>query len=98
MQVPLSHASLWVQAFPSVHAVPSGTGGFEHVPVAGSHVPAAWHWSAAVQVTGLLPAQVPLWQLSVCVHPSPSSHAVPSAAAGFEHVPVAGSQAPSSWH
>ena len=98
MQVPLSQASLCVQAFPSLHVVPSGRVGFEHIPVAGSHVPAAWHWSWAVHVTGLLPVQVPLSQVSVWVHAFPSVHAVPSGTGGFEHVPVAGSQVPSAWH
>ena len=36
-----------------VAAVPFGLAGFEQTPVAGLHVPAAWHWSGAVQVTGL---------------------------------------------
>ena len=98
MHVPLSHVSLWVQAFPSSHAVPSAFAGFEHVPVAGSHVPAAWHWSAALQTTGWLPAHVPLSHVSVCVQALPSSHAAPSGLTGFEHVPVAGSHVPASWH
>jgi hypothetical protein len=29
---------------------------------------------------------------------SPSGHAVPSGAVGFEHMPVAGSQTPPTWH
>jgi len=43
VQVPPWQVSLWVQAFPSLQAVPSGFAGFEQVPVAGSHVPASWH-------------------------------------------------------
>jgi hypothetical protein len=42
-QVPAWQVSLWVQALPSLHAVPFGFGGFEQAPVAGSHVPASWH-------------------------------------------------------
>src|SRR5438046_8519389 len=69
----------------------------EQLPVAGSHVPAGWHWSRAVQVTGL-PAQLPLWQVSVCVQALPSLHAVPSVAVGMEQLPVAGSHVPAVWH
>jgi hypothetical protein len=32
---------VWKQRFELVHAVPSVTGGFEHTPVAGLHVPTA---------------------------------------------------------
>ena len=39
-QVPAAHVSLLVQAFPSLHPVPLGAGGFEQVPVDASHVPA----------------------------------------------------------
>ena len=42
--------------------------------------------------------QVPAWQLSVCVHALPSLHAVPFAAFGFEHVPVAALHTPGTWH
>ena len=41
-----------------------GRFGFEQMPVAGLQVPATWHWSVAVQTTGLPPAQVPAWQVS----------------------------------
>jgi hypothetical protein len=33
--------------------------GLEHVPVDGLHVPAAWHWSSAVHVTGFDPEHTP---------------------------------------
>src|SRR5206468_13082254 len=98
VHAPAWHVSAGVHALPSLHAVPSGLAGFEHVPLAGSHVPAAWHWSAAVQTTGWLPVHVPLSHVSVCVHAFPSLHAVPSGLAGFEHVPVAGSHVPAAWH
>jgi hypothetical protein len=35
---------------------------------------------------------------SICVHALPSLHAVPSAAAGFEHAPLVGSHDPRAWH
>lgn len=62
-----------------------------------SHVPPAWQ-PVAVHVTGLLPMQTPLLHWSVWVHASPSSHAVPLLAAGFEHWPVVGLQVPATWH
>jgi len=98
VQTPVWHVSVCVQALASSHAVPFGAFGFEQAPVAGSHVPATWHWSLAVHVTGLEPVHVPAWQLSVCVHASPSLHAVPFGALGFEQLPVAGSQVPATWH
>ena len=97
-QLPPWQLSLCVQALPSLHAVPLAAAGFEHWTVAGSHVPASWHWSEAVQVTGLLPTQLPPWQLSLCVQALASLQAAPSAFAGSEQVPVAGSQVPASWH
>jgi hypothetical protein len=51
--------SVWVHAFPSEQAVPFGAVGFEQVPVPGLHVPATWHWSLALQVTGFEPVHVP---------------------------------------
>src|SRR5436309_4930705 len=47
---------------------------------------------------GLLPVHVPLTQRSVCVHELPSLQLVPSGAAGFEQVPLAGLQVPAAWH
>src|SRR4051794_35192762 len=91
-QLPAVHARPWP------HEVPSATGGFEQVPVAGLQVPALWHASLAVQVTRFAPVQAPAWQLSVWVHASPSLQVVPFAAAGFEHAPLVGSQAPAMWH
>src|SRR5206468_57888 len=70
----------------------------EHVPVVGLHAPATWHWSAAEHWTGLLPVQVPLWHVSVCVQALGSLHAVPSLAFGLEHVPVVGLHVPATWH
>jgi hypothetical protein len=98
VQLPFWHASLCVQALPSLQAVPFAATGFEHAPLDGSHVPTAWHWSLAVHVTGLEPAQVPFWQESTRVQALPSLHVVPFAATGFEHAPLDGSHVPATWH
>jgi hypothetical protein len=63
-----------VQALPSLHAVPSCAGGFEHAPVAGLHVPAEWHWSLGLHITWFDPVQTPPWQTSILVHALPSLH------------------------
>ena len=73
-QIPAWQASLLVQAFPSLHAIPSGAGGFEHAPVAGLHVPAEWHWSLGVHTSGFDPVQTPPWQTSLLVQALPSLH------------------------
>src|SRR5439155_64072 len=75
--------SVCVQALPSVQAAPSGFAGLEQRPVAGSQVPASWHWSVAAQVTGFVPVQTPPWPVSVCVQALPS---VPAAASSFSVV------------
>jgi hypothetical protein len=90
--------SVCVHAFPSLHGVPLTSAGFEHLPEVESHVPAEWHWSDALHVTGLDPTQVPDWHVSVCVHAFPSLHVVPFDAVGFEHVPVDVLQVPATWH
>ena len=66
-----------VQALLSLHVLPFALVGFEHVPVLVLQVPAVWHWSMAPHTTGLPPTQVPLWQVSVCVHALLSLHVVP---------------------
>jgi hypothetical protein len=43
VQTPAWQVSVWVQALPSLHEVPSVFAGFEHTPVALLHVPAVWH-------------------------------------------------------
>ena len=78
--------------------VPFAATGLEHAPVLGLQAPAVWHWSLAVQVTGLLPVQVPFWQESVWVHALPSLQLVPLAATGFEQAPVVELQVPATWH
>jgi hypothetical protein len=87
-----------VHAFASLQVVPSGEAGFEHTPVCVLQVPATWHWSCAVQTTGLPPRHVPVSQASVRVHALPSLHVVPSGAAGLEHWPVCTLQVPATWH
>lgn len=95
---PPLHVSAPLQAFPSAHDVPLGAAGVLHVPVAVSQLPATWHASAGAQTIGLAPVHVPHWHVSSWVHAFPSEHAVPSARAGCEHVPVAGLHAPAAWH
>jgi hypothetical protein len=51
-----------------------------------------------VQVTLFVPAQAPLWQVSLAVHALWSSHDVPSGLGGFEQSPVTVSQTPAVWH
>jgi hypothetical protein len=65
--------------------VPSGAVGLEHWPVLGSQLPATWHWSDAVQTTGLLPVQVPLWHVSTAKQRFPVLQAAPLGFAGLEH-------------
>src|SRR5204862_6218 len=77
VQVPSWQVSVWVQALPSLHAVPLLAFGLEHRPVAVLQVPATWHWSSAVQTMALEPVQVPFWQVSVWVQALPSLQAVP---------------------
>jgi len=96
--VPLSQASVAVQAFASLQTVPSGAAGFEQTPVAGVHVPGMWHASLAEHTTGFAPVHTPTWHVSDCVHPLPSVHVVPFALAGFEQTPVAGAHVPAMWH
>ena len=59
VQTPAEHVSVCVQALPSLHEVPLGAVGFVHAPVLVLQVPATWHASLAVQVTGFAPVQTP---------------------------------------
>ena len=86
---PQTHDPAWHVAALEPQAVPFGALGLEHVPVAGSHVPATWHCSGAEHTTGLDPSQTPAWHVSVCVHLSPSSHAAPSCSFMTPHMPPA---------
>jgi hypothetical protein len=98
VQLPLWQLSASVHALWSSHAVPFALGGFEQRPVVGLHVPASWHWSEAMQVTGVPGWQTPVAsQVSAPLHGLPSLQAVPEGFGGFEQAPVAGLQAPTSW-
>jgi hypothetical protein len=97
-QVPAWQVSDCVQASPSLQSDPLVPIGFEQAPVVVSQVPATWHWSWAVQVTGSVPVQVPPWHESACVQELPSSQSVPSGPAGLEQTPVAGLQVPATRH
>jgi hypothetical protein len=85
-----------VQALPSLQALPSTLTGLEHAPAVGSQVPATWHWSATVHITGFDPTHAPAWQVSVCVQALPSSQVLPSALAGLVQAPVVGLQVPAT--
>ncbi len=95
---PAVQRSTCVQPFPSEHPVPSASEGFEQAPVVESQTPAAWHWSAATQTTGLAPEQMPLAQASTWVQALPSLQDEPSATEGLEQVPLVGLQLPATWH
>src|SRR2546425_841109 len=97
-QMPASQASVGVQALPSSQGAPLGLAGLLQAPVAGSQVPAVWHWSAAVHTTGFAPTQAPAWQVSLCVHALASLQLVPLGLGGLLQMPDAGLQAPAVWH
>src|SRR2546428_502929 len=69
---PPTHVPAWLvpppvpASLPSP-AVPPSFGGFEQRPVDGSHAPASWHWSCAVQRTTGPPTHVPAWHVSPVV-------------------------------
>src|SRR5262249_26878899 len=58
-------------------------------PVLVLQTPTPWHWSLAVQTTGV-PVQRPAWQVSPVVHARPSLQAVPLGRAGWAQRPVVG--------
>jgi hypothetical protein len=59
VHTPATQVSVWVQALPSLQAVPSAAAGFVQVPLVGSQVPATWHWSSAPHTTGVPLVQTP---------------------------------------
>jgi hypothetical protein len=87
-----------VQALPSEQAEPFFFAGSSHTPVEGLQVPAVWHWSLALHNTGLLPVQMPVWQVSALVQALPSLQRLPLLLAGLLHLPVDGLHEPASWH
>src|SRR5436309_783162 len=93
-QAPAWQVSVWVQASPSVQALPFALSGLEQVPFVGSQVPPTRRSSDPVQMTAFVPTQAPAWQVSLWVQASPSVHAVPFGLSGLEQVPFAGSQTP----
>jgi hypothetical protein len=95
---PSTQVSVCVHALPSLQVVPFGLGGFEQWPLKVSQTPTLWHWSLAVQLTGLPPTQLPLTQVSVWVHALPSLHVVPSVTGEVEQVPDVASQTYGLWH
>src|SRR5439155_1732652 len=97
-QAPAWQVSLCVHALASLQLVPLGLAGLLQAPVAGSQVPAVWHWLAAVHTTGFALTQAPAGQVSVCVHALASLHGVPLSLAGLLQPPGAGSQLPAVWH
>jgi hypothetical protein len=84
-----------VHGLPSSQLEPFGAAGFEQSPLVGSHVPATWHWSSAVQMVPV-PVQVPPWQVAPVVHALPVLHGVPLVAFGLLQRPVAGLQTPAA--
>jgi hypothetical protein len=62
---PPAQASLVVQRLPSSQVLPFAFAGFEHIPVPGLQTPASWHWSCAVQTTGVWTQPVSVLQLSI---------------------------------
>jgi hypothetical protein len=57
------HESLRSHALPSLQLVPFARLGLEQSPVAVAQTPTPWHWSCAVQTTGLDPVQTPVWHV-----------------------------------
>jgi hypothetical protein len=96
-QVPDWQVSVCVQKLLSLQLVPLDFATGAGQPLAGTHAPTVWHWSA-VQVTGLPPEQAPDWQVSPIVQALLSVQVVPFATVGFEQSPVAGAQVPATWH
>jgi len=83
--MPVVHLSLMVVGSLSLHGELSALAGFEHMPVALSHVPALWQLSMGVQVTPKqwsTPTQSPAMHLSPKVRELPSSQVVLSGRVG----------------
>jgi hypothetical protein len=92
-QTPLVHTSDVVQASLSLQVDPFVLIGLLHTPAV--QVPAAWHWSEAVQ-TIAVPPQTPLVHASDVVQALLSSQVVPLAIVGLLHTPAV--QVPATWH
>src|SRR5205085_2488917 len=94
-QAPAVHTSVFVQATPSLQALPSTLLAKLHVP-SPLHVPACWHWLGAAQVYAV-PPQTPPVHTSAFVQALPSLHTVPFALLAKLHVPSP-LQVPACWH
>jgi hypothetical protein len=93
-QFPPEQTSFPVQALPSEQ----GTVLFACVhPLAGLQASSV-HTLPSPQLRGPPEAQPPPWHESPSVQASLSEHTEPFGFAGFVHCPVAGTQAPGSWH
>jgi len=78
VHVPLWQVLIPLHMLPSSQSAPLLFAGFEHTPVLGLQVPASWHTSEAVQVTGgVVCVHVPLWQVLIPLHMLPSSQSKP---------------------
>src|SRR5438477_290205 len=99
MHLPIWQVSVWVQASPSLQAVPSCTIVPWHEPFRQASLAVHSFPSSQLVPSGDgAPMQTPAWQVSVWVQVSPSSQAVPSGFAGLEHSLLAASQVSASWH
>src|SRR2546425_6283459 len=83
---------------PLFRAAPLALAGLLQMPDAGLQAPAVWHWSAAVQATGLVLLMIRRPPVSALVPYSPLFRAAPLALAGLLQMPDAGLQAPAVWH
>ena len=90
---PVVQALLSLQLDP-VLAVPVA-----QTPVVELQMPTLWHWSTAVQMTGLEPVQVPLWHVSLWVQALLSSQVVLlGKVVAPPQSPVVVLQVPAEWH
>jgi hypothetical protein len=97
LQTPPRQVSRPLHLLPSSQSTPSARVGFEQVPVAGAQVPTPWQRSRTVQATAVPALHEPPWQVSRPLHLLPSSQLVPFGWAGFEQLPLFGSQVPTVW-
>jgi hypothetical protein len=97
VQVPARHASLAVQALPSLHGAPSLCGWLRQASFVSLQTPTVQSSPEELQSRGA-PAHAPAWHASLTVQNAPSSHGVPFARGELEQRPVAGSQVPPSRH
>ena len=86
---PPAHASLPVHGLPSLHAVPSLSALWLHVPPLQVSVV---HGSPSVQFSLPPPTHLPPLHWSLSVQPSPSSQLLPLGAGALAHWPVPGAQ------